>query len=177
MKPEAKLWQVMKAKLALPADRLDRIENSFGSGYPDVQACIMAEDAWIELKAPREPARAATHLMTCNGNHPLLESQINWFIRQRQAGGIAFILVRTNKRMMLIEGTKHAEHVNDWTVSEMIDNSLFVCSVPTKHDDWRMLRNVIFTAARYHRLHQHTKAQQLLDDMERARLARGGVSR
>jgi hypothetical protein len=177
MKPEARLWQSMRSKMVLPADRFDRIENSMGSGYPDVNATIAAEDVWIELKAPREPKRASTPLMTSNGNHPLLESQINWFIRQRQSGGIAFILVRTDCRIMLLDGTKHMKMFNGWTVKEMIAASLYTCDVPTKIEDWRMLRNVIFTASRYHRLHQHSKAQQLLDDMERRKLAGDSKSR
>lgn len=171
MKPEARLWQSMKSKMVLPADRFDRIENSMGSGYPDVNATIAAEDVWIELKAPREPKRASTPVMTSNGNHPLLDSQINWFIRQRQAGGIAFILVRTDKRICLLDGTKYMKVFNGWTTAEMIAVSLFTCAVPTKIEDWRMLRNVIFTASRHHRLNKHNEALKLLNDLERGKLA------
>ena len=172
MKPEARLWQVMKDKMGLPGlDRLDRVENAVISGQPDVNGCLAGEDVWVELKAPTEPKRATTVLMTSNGNHPLLQSQINWFARQRQAGGIAFILVRTDKRMMLVDGTKHADDFNKWTVSEMVTNSIAVFSVPTKQEEWRLLRNVIFTASRHRRLHHHARAQQLLDDLEREAVA------
>lgn len=177
MKPEARLWQAIKNKLALPRDRMDRIENSLGSGYPDVNATIDAEDIWIELKAPAEPARPTTPLMMANGNHRLLESQINWFCRQRQAGGIAFILVRTNKRLLLVDGTIHAKVFNSWTVEQMRSHSILVCAVPTSKDDWRLLRATLFTAARYHRLDRHKRAQQLLDDMERRKLAGGDRAR
>lgn len=172
MKPEARLWHVMKDRMALPGvDRLDRVENAVTSGQPDVNGCLSGEDVWIELKAPKEPKRATTVLMTSNGNHQLLQSQINWFARQRQAGGIAFILVRTDKRMMLVDGTKHADDFNKWTVNVMMANSIVVFDVPTKQEDWRLLRNVIFTASRYRRLHQHARAQQLLDELEREALA------
>lgn len=171
MKPEARLWQAIKNKLALPRDRFDRIENSLGSGYPDVNATIDAEDIWIELKAPAEPKRTITPLMTANGNHPLLESQINWFCRQRQAGGIAFILVRTERHLMLVDGTQHAKVFNDWTLTQMCAAAILTASVPTPRDQWRLLRATLFTASRYHRLDRHKRAQQLLDDMERRKLA------
>lgn len=170
MKPEARLWQSIKTRMALPADRFDRIENSFGAGYPDLNATIDAEDIWIELKAPKEPKRATTALMTSNGNHPLMESQINWFIRQRRAGGIAFILVRTDKRILLIDGTRHAKVFNTLTVDQLYAIAILVCPVPTPQQEWRMLRATLFTASRYHRLTQHKRAQQLLDDMERRKL-------
>lgn len=168
MKPEARLWQVMRDNMFVPgADRADRVENAVLSGQPDVNACLAGEDVWVELKAPKEPKRASTVLMTSNGNHPLLQSQINWFAKQRQAGGIAFILVRTDKRMMLIEGTKHGDHFNKMTVAQMEAVALYCAPVPTPSTEWRMLRNVIFTASRHRRLHHHARAQQLLDDLER----------
>ncbi len=165
-KPEARLWQAMKLKMPTIHDRLDRVENSVASGQPDVNGCLAGEDVWIELKAPKEPKRITTTLMTCNGNHPLLVSQINWLIRQRQAGGIAFILVRTDKRLMLIEGTRYADEFNHMTVPEMMKASLFQCSLPMPAENWRMIRNVVFTAARHRRLAGHARAQQLLDDVE-----------
>jgi hypothetical protein len=150
---------------------MDRVENSVSHGAPDTNGCLAGEDVWIELKAPTEPKRPTTPLMTSNGNHPLMESQINWFIRQRRAGGIAFILVRTDKRLMLVDGTRHCEAFNSWTVNQMIGNSIFTCSVPMEADNWGLLRNVIYTASRHHRLSGHARAQTLLDDMERKGLA------
>lgn len=150
-----------------PRDRLTRIENSVLSGAPDVNGCLEGEDVWIELKAPTEPKRATTPLLTRSGNHPLLLSQINWFAQQRQAGGIAFILLRTDKHIFLVDGTKHADTINEWTVPMFIERSTLVCPVPTPANQWGLLRNVIFTASRYRRLHQHASAQQLLLDLER----------
>ena len=167
MKPEARLWQSVKNSLGRVGDRLDRIENSVGSGYPDVNVTFDSEDIWIELKAPKEPKRKTTPLMTSNGNHCLLDSQINWFIRHRQADGIAFILVRTDKRLMLVDGTKHAKVFNHWTVDEMMLNAILTCQVPTPKSEWSLLRATLFSASRYHRLDRHARAQQLLDDMER----------
>lgn len=167
MKPEARLWQLVRENLWRPSDRLDRVENAVISGQPDVNGCLSGEDVWVELKAPKEPKRSTTRLMTAGGNHVLLQSQINWFARQKQAGGIAFILVRTDRRMMLVDGTKHGDRFNDMTAGEMADASLLVVPVPTPIEDWRLLRNVIFTASRHRRLHLHASAQLMLDDLER----------
>lgn len=167
MKPEARLWQATKDKMVMPGDRVDRIENSVGSGAPDTNGCLSGEDFWMELKAPVEPKRPTTPLMTSNGNHPLLPSQIGWFARQRYAGGIAYILVRTDKRLMLLDGTKHADAFNKMTVQEMINASLHTAKVPTPVEEWRYIRNLIFTASRHRRLAGHASAQQLLAELER----------
>lgn len=169
MKPEARFYQTLKSRFLLPMDRMDRIENSFGEGIPDTNMCLSGEDIWCELKAPTEPKRATTRLMTSNGNHPLLDSQINWFIRQRQAGGIGFILLRTDKRIMLVDGSLHSKEFNDWTVEQMINRSIYHVPLPMPAHEWSMLRHVTFTASRHHRLDRHASAQKLLNDMERKR--------
>lgn len=179
MKPEARLWTAMRDKLFKPGvDRYDRIENALlsVSGQPDVNACLDGEDVWVELKAPIEPKRDDTPLLGCSANHELLQSQINWMTKQKQAGGIAFVLIRTDKRIMLIDGTTYAtgHHFNRYTVNQMIRVSLFHVTLPMKSDDWRLLRNVIFTASRYRRLHKHASAQLMLNDLERGEAAMVG---
>jgi hypothetical protein len=179
VKPEARLWTVMRDKMFKPGvDRYDRIENALlsVSGQPDVNGCLEGEDVWIELKAPTEPKRDDTPLLGCSANHELLQSQMNWMTKQKQAGGIAFVLIRTDKRLMLVDGTKYAtgQHFNRYTVNQMIHVSLFHVTLPMKTEDWRLLRNVIFTASRYRRLHQHASAQQLLNDLERGEEAMAG---
>lgn len=158
MRPEARFYQTLKSRFLLPMDRMDRIENSFGEGLPDTNMCLSGEDIWCELKAPTEPKRATTRLMSSNGNHPLLDSQINWFIRQRQSGGIGFILLRTDCRIMLVDGTVHAKEFNEMTVNEMMVRSIYVMEAPALGDGYLMLRNVMFTASRHHRLERHKAA-------------------
>lgn len=166
------MWQVMRVRFPKVGDRLDRIENSVSSGAPDVNGCLEGEDVWVELKAPTEPKRADTPLLGCSANHELLITQQGWMKRQQQAGGIAFVLIRTDKRMLLIDGTKYATgpHFNKYTVQQMINIALFHTLLPMQQDEWRLLRNVIFTASRYRRLHNHASAQQLLNDLERQRV-------
>lgn len=156
MKPEQRWWQSIKTNLPSAGDRLDRVENSLSSGAPDVNGCMDSEDIWLELKAPIEPKRAGTKLIH-GRNHELLLSQRNWFARQKQAGGIAFILVRTDKRVMLIDGTIYADTFNNLTVGELTAISLYHFPVPIKKDNWRLLRHVITTATRHRRLHSILK--------------------
>lgn len=170
-KREARFWDSIKSKMPKPRDRLDRIENSISFGLPDVNGCLDGEDVWVELKAPKAPFRPTTPLLGRSGNHPLLLTQINWYARQRQAGGIAFILLRTDTHIFLVDGTKHADDINSWTVPDFLEKSIFVCPVPTPFNQWELLRNVIFTASRHRRLHKHASAQQLLLELEREAVA------
>src|ERR1700754_2878219 len=163
MKPEARFYHTMKSRMLLPTDRMDRIENSFGEGLPDTNMCLSGEDICCELKAPTEPKRATTSLMTSNGNHPLMESQINWFKRQERAGGIAFILLRTDKRIILIDGTKYCDTFNSMQVEQMVRAAICSPAIPVANHEWSLLRNVLFTASRHHRLSGHARAQTLLD--------------
>lgn len=169
MKPETRFGNAIRNNMITPSDRYDRIENSVSFGLPDTNMCLAGEDVWAELKAPCEPKRATTPLMS--GNHPLLQSQMNWFKRQAQAGGIAFILARTDwPRTILIDGTAHGDEFNSWTLAQMLDHALWSHEGRMNPDQWKMLRNVLFTATRYRRLHRHARAQDLLNDLER-----GGV--
>jgi hypothetical protein len=177
MKAEGRFWQAIRTHLPRGTDRLDRIENEIGSGQPDVNGCLDAEDVWIELKAPIEPKRADTPLIHGN-NHGLLISQINWFGRQYQAGGIAYILLRTDRRILLINGVAHAKKFNQSTIKQLIQIALFHHEGSMSKDQWGFLRNVIITASRHHRIHRHEQLKQLLANMdERTRVANSRQSR
>lgn len=41
---------------------LKRVENSVGSGHPDVEGCIDGVQIWIELKSEERPKRATTKI-------------------------------------------------------------------------------------------------------------------
>jgi hypothetical protein len=67
MAREKALWQRMKDGATLLTLRrhrvhLKRIENSVGSGHPDVEGCIDGRQVWIELKSEDRPARQTTPL-------------------------------------------------------------------------------------------------------------------
>lgn len=88
---EASLWKWLRAKtLRLRDLHLCRVENSCGSGYPDVEGCWASHDFKIELKTCARPSRDATEL---DLGH-LTTEQCMWLRRRVSVGGRAFVLVR-----------------------------------------------------------------------------------
>jgi hypothetical protein len=125
-------------KVVSPLDRIDRVENVLVDGMPDVNYCTEGVECWIEIKNPKEPKRDTTPLF--GSNHKLSAEQKNWMLRQMNAGGKAFILISTNKRWMLIDG-KHADRVNEMTVSALRLIAVWYADKPVKEDKkWEMLR-------------------------------------
>ncbi len=137
---ESKAYAVLKDKLFKGTNhRIDRVENVMVDGTFDVNYCTgEGSEGWIELKAPIEPKRAITPLF--GSNHKLSQEQKNWCLRQRQAGGKAFILIATDKRWLLIHGDD-ADFINEMTVPQLIEQSIWHREKPiTGTESWRMLR-------------------------------------
>ena len=130
-------WEAFRANVPFIGDRVDRIENLVGSGFPDVNVCIGGVESWIEIKAPTEPRRAGTPLF--GSNHKLSLEQRNWFLRQHQAGGIGNIYIETQQRRMLISG-RHADLVNSLTTQQLVMWSIWHATRPTKGESWSALR-------------------------------------
>jgi len=117
-------YKWLKENVLRSPHRCDRVENLLGEGMPDVNACVKGgREFWLELKAPTEPKRATTALIG-GSNHPVLQSQKNWFLSQRKAGGIAFFWIGTDKRRMLIPGL-YADQLNEMTLTELLDAALW----------------------------------------------------
>lgn len=131
-------YQLLKKHMPEFLDRLDRIENVVGVGTPDVNFCINGVDGWIEMKSPKEPVRKTSKLL----NHPLNQDQKNWFLRQCNAGGRAFILICTNKRWMLIDGSL-ADVINDMTVNELWKIASWSMTKPISKEYWKSLRTIL----------------------------------
>lgn len=109
-------YKLLKKHLPKRSDRIDRIENLVVAGMPDINYCIDGIDGWIEMKSPKEPLRESSKLFA--DNHKLNQDQKNWFLRQYNAGGRAFILICTDVRWMLIDGSL-ADIINDMTGDEL----------------------------------------------------------
>lgn len=140
---ESNDYKTLKRNMPHAQDRLDRIENVVVVGMPDVNFCSGGVESWIELKSPKEPARSTTPLF--GSNHKLSQDQINWLLRQRQAGGRCFVLVATDKRWMLLNGAL-ADAINRMTVTELIDNALWHTNKPVKDkEQWNSLRKMLRT--------------------------------
>lgn len=138
---ESNDYKTFKNNCPDPLDRLDRIENMIGVGNPDINYCIDGFEGWIELKSPTEPKRATTPLF--GSNHKLSIDQRNWFLRQNNAGGRAFILIATDKRWMLIEG-RYADFINKLPVSGLLKIAIWSASKPIKEKEaWKTLRAML----------------------------------
>lgn len=129
-------FNLLRKHMARHGDRLERVENVVGVGTPDVNYCIDGVEGWIELKSPKEPLRAYSKLFA--DNHKLNQSQRNWFLRQRNAGGRGYILICTDKRWMLIDG-KHADCINKLTAAQLLQIACWRGHKPIDKSIWRDL--------------------------------------
>lgn len=115
------------------------------SVFLDVNYCIEGTEGWIEIKSPIEPKRSTTPLF--GSNHRLLQSQMNWFILQRNACGIGYIYIESDKRRMLID-QKHADRINSMTVSELVSASTWHNLLgQTGIIEWTQLRAILMRPA------------------------------
>ena len=137
---EKTAWAVFRENIIRPTDRIDRIENYVGAGFPDANCCIEGVEFWLEFKAPEEPKRKTTPLF--GSNHKLSVEQRNWILRQLQARGRAYIYIETDMRRLLMHG-KWCDEINQMTVPDLIANSLWHVRRPTKQAEWRQLRETL----------------------------------
>jgi hypothetical protein len=118
-------------------DRIQRIENLMIIGMPDVNQCLEGCECWIEIKSPKEPKRSTTPLF--GSNHKVSTEQKNWFLDQKNAGGVGWLLICTDKRWMLIDGCIYADFVNEMTVDELISISTYWFALQPNGDVPKML--------------------------------------
>lgn len=125
MARESSLWQRCKrAGIQLLAGghlvHLGRIENSAGSGNPDVDGCIDATQVWIELKSCVRPARASTLIRP-----KLRDSQRDWH-RDRSAAGCRtnWVLLQVgesgNSKLYLVAGRDYDQLIAPEVELELI---------------------------------------------------------
>lgn len=138
---EKSTYQIFRSRALIQGrDRIDRIENCLVPGMPDTNLCVDGLESWVEIKSPTEPKRLTTPLF--GSNHKLSQDQMNWFLRQRNAGGRGWVLIETNWRWMLISG-KHADEVNELTVVQLEKMSEWSASKPLRKEHWERLRWVL----------------------------------
>jgi hypothetical protein len=94
MARESSLWKwLSKARLELP-DKLqfERVENSLGAGFPDVDGFLAPHGAFqLELKSTERPARPATAIRFALRGR---EAQIAYMRKRWELGGNAFFLLQ-----------------------------------------------------------------------------------
>lgn len=137
---EQKAYAAFRTHVVRSGDRIDRIENLIGVGFPDTNGCFAGSEFWMEIKAPQEPKRGSTPLF--GSNHNLSVVQRNWFLRQRRAGGRGFIYIETDRRRLLLSG-KHADAINESTVEGLLCLCLWNSPRPTPKSRWNDLREIL----------------------------------
>lgn len=137
---ERQNYKTLRMKLPQGHDRLDRIENVVVTGMPDINFCSNGVESWLEMKSPVEPKRPTTPLF--GSNHKLSQAQMNWMLRQTKAGGRCFILIATDKRWMLIDGS-FADNINKMTIQDLIMEASWHTTKPVEKNDWRFLRSIL----------------------------------
>ncbi len=113
MTPEQKFWQLLKPHVP---GHVVRIENSLGSGIPDVNYCYMGRECWIELKAGSK----------------LRTSQRIWRETRVRNGGKVFLIERIGSVIVL------TEFVN------LVGNTVYgIETVVPKPFDWSRIENLL----------------------------------
>jgi len=144
---EKKAYKKLREKIIKFNDRIDRIENYIVAGMPDINLCIEGCEFWIELKAPTEPKRATTPLF--GSNHKLSQAQKNWFKRQWQSGGQAFILIVSFNRWILMP-CDMADDINEMTIKQLVEKCLWTAKTPIKKEQWQILRQTLASTKQNH---------------------------
>ena len=111
---ESKFWKYIRPNLW---GHSERIENSTGSGIPDVNTCFQGQEVWIELK-----------IITGYQFH-LRRTQYNWINRRLKEQGRIFILIG------------HKRNKTRWT-GELITGEDLIKAIPTSEKEQYYLYNL-----------------------------------
>lgn len=131
---ETQLWQLVKRSLQ---GHVIRVENTAGSGTPDVNACYNGQEAWIELKMAKGKY---AHFRT---------SQVAWFTKRVNAGGKCAVLLRWGNDLYLVKGSQLTNAIMEHAVPNK-DKS---CKIPianlpyqkfSKPWDWEAISEKVY---------------------------------
>lgn len=119
---EQRLWDTMKRRLL--GRKMWRVENAVFVGMPDVITVDGGRTSWVELKAPKMPARPTTRVLG-SSDHPLSREQINFHLDWTREGGRSWILIRCRPdlQLFLVEGAL-ADEVNEMTAAQLCEASM-----------------------------------------------------
>ncbi len=102
---ESGLWRWLRdGTRDMPLLHLQRIENSVGSGTPDVEGCLASRTFWIELKVTSLVGESMRLDLRFR------DSQVEWLIRRSRAGGLCWALIQVGsghgRHLFLVEGSR-----------------------------------------------------------------------
>ena len=108
---ETGLWQLVKRNLP---GHVIRVENTSGSGTPDVNACYAGKETWLELKMAKGNW---VHFRT---------SQVAWFSKRVPRLGRCSVLIRKKDDLYLVRGTELFNAIT----SHAVPNKDKSCKIP-----------------------------------------------
>jgi hypothetical protein len=91
---ETWMWQKVKRGLEPLMVHCCRVENTAGSGIPDVNCCHQGVEFWLELKIVRE------------NRIQFRSSQIAWITERSGYSGRVFILAKRGEWLLVYKGTQ-----------------------------------------------------------------------
>lgn len=104
---------------------MTRIENSVGSGTPDVNCCYNGEEFWVELKV------AKSHKVD------IKPSQVAWAKRRVEHDGAVYLLVKDQDTLILFEGNDVLDIARDRGNIAAVVPLFHTCS--KEKDPWRRI--------------------------------------
>lgn len=128
-KPEQLLWdRIKRANDAVHGPLLlERLENSVGSGRPDVDGLCNGRFWPIELKAipiSEIPARSGTPLLgKARGLNP---QQMNWHKDWQDHGGKSIVAIGVGSHEIIAMGGRHGDLINSMPLGQLKLAALFV---------------------------------------------------
>ena len=131
---EAQLWQLVKRNVE---GHLVRIENTSGSGTPDVHGCSRGQDMWIELKLAK-------------GRWLYFRSsQLAWFAKRQGAGGKVRILFRKLDEIYITSADEILKLIDQAVPNKDKSVRFPIEIIPSqkffKPWDWSVIRNNLFS--------------------------------
>lgn len=117
---EQRLWDSMRKALT-GFVHTERIENTAGTGRPDVDCLVDGLFTPVELKAVEDvPARPSTPVL--GGKDGLSVAQRNWALNWRRYGGRSLVIVGVGKgaaRRVFIFNGRQADEINRMSIQQM----------------------------------------------------------
>lgn len=110
-----------------PSAHWQRVENTVGTGVPDVNGCKNGVEVWVELK---EGVKLSSGIVRIK----IRREQNAWLLRRHRAGGLVYLGIRVNKHNYILGGEWVGTVFlgNGIEMNKLIENSLDVSRIFTR---------------------------------------------
>lgn len=117
-----------------------RLENLQMSGVPDLIIAKCGRTFFVELKSCNEPKKESSQLL----KYGLNQSQLNFFLEFKNKGNFGFLLILTDKRLILLN-SKNCDFdlINKASLNGILKMADFECFLNNK-ECFNLLKERIF---------------------------------